>query len=234
MRKYLLFVLVFAGTAIANAQEGSVKPGAGKFSVEVGFSPLGMSRSSQSIYLPMGELTGHYSITNKINVRLGLGVSYAYSSYDNGEDKENGWWYKSSASQTAISLAPGFSYSFGGTKKMTPYAGAEFRFVTTCSKQKQETIDESQTQTNSDYVSSSYGQNLPFNGYGVNLFTGFNYYFVKNIYLGAEVGLGFLYKQDKQGVTKQSDREDVKVEEKRNELGLNLYANPQIRLGWAF
>ena len=238
MRKYLLVVLIFAGAAVTNAQEESFKPGARKFSVEVGFSPLGMGRASQSsIYLPMGELTGFYAISNKFSVRLGLGASFIAYGYDDGEENKWWGWNESINSQTVISFAPGFVYSLKGTKRLTPYVGGEYRFITTCSAKIDKNKDDKRKVINGDEVRNPYDNNSftrPFNGYGANLFTGFNYYFSKNIYVGAEVGLGFMYAQSKKRIVKQTDEDDIESKDKYSSAGFALYANPQLRLGWAF
>ena len=241
MKRHLLAILLFAAATVVNAQEESLKPDAGSFSLEIGFSPFGRG-GNPSIYLPMGNLTGILSVSEKFSVRLGLGLSHFSETYDNGiEQNSDDWWgwYKATASQTVFSIAPGFSYSFKGTKRLTPYVGAEFRFITASTKYEEKERNSRYTELNEyEMEGGIFDGSYPFNGYGLNAFSGFNYYFSKNIYLGAEVGIGFLYMQNKKSVIEMDNNNgSISKEETKEKYGItgfNLYANPQIRLGWAF
>ena len=241
MKKILLITLAIASVFAVktNAQEQeSFKPQAGSFSLEVGFSPLSLAGDNSSVHLPMGNLTGVYSVSDKWGVRLALGISSRKSKLDNCE-KEPEKQMVSTLTQTIFSFAPGFTYSFKGTPKLAPYAGGEFMFATTANKWGLETYEYERINTNGQMMTGGdfYNASRPFNAYGVNLITGFNYYMAKNIYLGIEVGLGAQYTRLKKAEVAEI-RDNITVSEKEkatdSRVGVSLYANPLLRLGWAF
>jgi len=246
MKKILLVMLtvVSASFMTVSAQE-SFKPKAGSFSLEVGFSPLGLLEQDQqsSFYLPQGNLVGIYSISNSWGVRLGLGFASQSIKFDNGEDGDDNVNITRSRNQSVFSLAPGVTYSFKGTNKLSPYVGAEVMFATTSTKNNYRRVgglgndyEETETNVNNfDLVDDFYG--VPFNSFGANLITGFNYYFAKNLYAGVEVGLGIQSMKTKKWKTEAINNDIEETEEgkaKTTGSGALLYANPQIRLGWAF
>ena len=246
MKKILLVMLAVVSASFMNvsAQDSEVlKPADGSFSLEVGFSPFNLGDHS-SITLPAGKITGIYSIGNGWGVRLGLGLATGSFKYDDsGVDGIGNDWEKYSASQTAISFAPGFSYSFAGTRRLSPYIGAELVYSTISNKIKYEEDGYKASITNVDVEDlmdelENEGANLinvqmPQTGIGANAFAGFNYYFSKNIYVGAEVGLGFTSYNYKDMVVKEDNITETESNSyKASEF--KIYANPQIRLGWAF
>ena len=240
MKKMLLVMLAIVSASFMNvsAQELEVlKPKAGSFSLEVGFSPLSLGDNGASVHLPMGNLTGIYSISDKWGVRLALGFSSIKGKWDNGEEDEE-LFESNSYTQTVFSFAPGFTYSFKGTRRLAPYIGGEFQFATASNKFDEKSFDYEFTESNRERLyGGSYEGIYPFNAYGVNLITGFNYYFAKNIYLGVEVGLGVQFMQNKKWKTEELDGLDSDTEESKassSVFAAALYANPQIRLGWAF
>jgi len=244
MKKILLVMLtvVSASFMTVSAQDSEVlKPADGSFSLEVGFSPFNLGDNS-SISLPSGKLTGIYSIRNGWGVRLGVGLATASFKYDDSNvDGIGNYWEKASVSQSAISFAPGFSYSFAGTRRLTPYIGAELVFSTVSNKLKYEEDGYKESVTNlgvEDLEDELEGINflniqVPQTGIGANAFAGFNYYFSKNIYIGAEVGLGFTsYNFKDMKIQENNFKETISSPYKSSEF--KIYANPQIRLGWAF
>ena len=241
MKKILFIMLAIASASFMNvsAQELEVlKPKAGSFSLEVGFSPLSLGDNNASVHLPMGNLTGIYSITDKWGVRLALGFSSTKEKWDNGEEDKD--LYESRTyTQSVFSFAPGFTYSFKGTRRLAPYIGGEFMFATAANKRTWEVDRSESIRINGQMLGGDgyYNGRRPFNAYGVNFITGFNYYVAKNIYLGVEVGLGAQGLKVKKWETKEIE-DNVTVSEKEESsnsgLEISLYANPQIRLGWAF
>ena len=239
MKKILLVVLTIVSASVVsvNAQELEVlKPKAGSFSLEVGFSPLSLAGDNSSVHLPMGNLTGIYSVSDKWGVRLALGFSSIKGDWDNGEEAEDNEVL--TFTQSIFSVAPGFTYSFSGTRRLAPYIGGEFMFASATNKYKEKMADYESIETNGEQIYGNlYGGEFPFTAYGVNLITGFNYYFAKNIYLGIEVGLGMQGVKAKttkfeETIDNVTETEDGKI--KASGLTFSLYANPQIRLGWAF
>jgi hypothetical protein len=221
MKKHLLvLVMTLVSISVINAQE-SYKPEAGSISVEVGFSPF--HSNGDAISLPNGSLTGIYSLSDEIAIRLGLGFARVSESAD---DKNN---TKGSYSETTFLITPGIVYSFAGTAKLAPYIGAQFLIASEGSYGEIEKSSTTTTGTNVDQNGNRFG----FNKFGIGAFTGFNYYFAKNLYIGAEVGLGYLSTSRKDGEVSQNGVA-TKYEDEYSESTIGFYATPALRLGWAF
>jgi len=184
MKKYLVALMMFAVTTAVSAQEESYKPEAGSFGVEVAVSPLwGGVDFQQGLEYDnniAGQFRVSYSLNDKIGVRLGLGFGTSSTNTDNGESGDA--LRKTTNSRTNFSILPGFVYSFEGTTKLTPYVGAEFALGSCSTKNVTEAGKVKTTVTNS-------GNNM-FNTFGFNVFTGFDYFFAKNLYVGVEAGIG--------------------------------------------
>lgn len=214
MKKVLLFAAALFAASFANAQEeqsveatqetasqnvNSNKPAPGSFSMEVAFTPF--TNSDSPVALENGRLNAAYSINEKLGVRLGLGWG-VYSKKT--EQTALGFTVEGKEHTNVISLAPGVVYSFNGTAKMTPYIGGELTF---------------RHSTEYTEVNGEKSAKANYNAVGLQAFTGMNYYFTQNVYVGVEVGVGFNYAKD---------ANDVKT------VSFAPYAQPAIRLGWAF
>lgn len=173
-----------------NANSESVKSD-GALTVEVAFNPF----ASNAAALENNRLNAIYSFSDNMAVRLGLGFG-VNSSKDKDDNK---------TTTTAFSFVPGFVYSFDGTNKFTPYVGAEVGIGTGKTKTK---------------VGSTTDESGKIFEFGVNAFTGMNYYFSKNLYCGVECGIGFGFRKNK----------DTEVKN----MTLAPYAVPAVRFGWAF
>jgi len=224
MKKYLLgFAMLIATTAV-NAQEGSFKPAAGSFNLEVGFNPFTVSQLGQNgFYLQDGQIKAGYAINDNIGVRLGLEFNLLSNKQNNGESGNALIETKNSTS--AITFVPGVTYSFAGTNKLTPYVGAEFLFGTTSNTN---TVTVGSTKT----VTKNYSP--AFNTFGFDIFSGFNFYFAQNLYIGAEVGLGIKSTSYKKSSVETTGSPKVESKDSNKDFSFGFYANPSIRLGWAF
>ncbi|MDR1730401.1 MAG: porin family protein [Prevotellaceae bacterium] len=235
MKKILVTIAVFGATMAISAQETvvnveetvvmapeeSFKPEEGSFAVEVGFAPLQFN----SVSLQGGQLKASYSLNEQLGVRLGVGFGINNEFSDNKEEE----WTKTTNTISEISVTPGVTYSFEGTNKLAPYIGAELLLATTSDK---ETVE-----TKSGYKRVTKNENSPFNTFGLGIFTGFNYYFAKNLYLGVEVGIGAKFKNLKNESDEITENGTTTTEENKSENGsfnFSAYANPALRLGWAF
>ena len=210
MKKILLAIMLVAAVAV-NAQ--GFKPEVGKFGVEVAVSGL------TDVGLQGGKLVGTYSFTDAIGVRLGLGIQSVGTKFDNGEANASKMLLEGSSS--GFIIAPGLVYSFAGTERLTPYVGAEITFSSTSNKSTT-TLGTTETITEN--------ANNPYSKFGFNVFAGFNYYIAKNLYLGAECGLGLAstsYKNEKVTGVAES-----KFERSESTFGVNV--TPALRLGWSF
>lgn len=236
MKKVLLAALLLSSMAI-NAQEAADSTAAteeqnvsnefkvdpGKFMAEIGFSPV--SGTYDDVNLIGGQLRGIYVVSEKIEIKLGLGFGVNKEAAESGVGDT---WSKSTSSTSRLSINPGFNYLFEGTKKLEPYIGAELEFGTTSNKTVNETSTTKITNKN---------QTGGFNTFGLMALTGFNYFFAKNIFVGAEIGLGFGVNVQKGSYTETVT--DGKTEKAENDVEAHTtdfspVVTPTLRLGWAF
>lgn len=237
MRNLLMAaILTIVGFGTLNAQtktlnvtavetsEINYKPGAGSFTLEVGFSPF--NTSNETISLSGGEIKGIYSITDNFGVRLGLGFSKVSSSVEREDANDD--LDKEANSLSEFSLSPGIVYSFNGTSRLTPYVGLDLNFATAGDKV---TYDYETLDTDGVTKNGTVG----YNAFGVNIFSGFNYYFAKNLYIGAEIGFGIASAKDKD-VYVEIDGEDVSTKRQPQSKATvaTVFSAPTLRLGWTF
>lgn len=105
--------------------------------------------------------------------------------------------------ESGFSIRPGFEKHLAGTERLSPYFGAEIVFSSSKTKMTRDTIVVSDfTTTLTDTISNdvtisapwttrSLGTTYGSKTFGVNLIAGMDYYFTKNLSLGAEFGFGF-------------------------------------------
>lgn len=225
MKKHVFILAMVALAATMYAQESYNKPETPKFALEVGFTPL---QTTETITLMGEQIRGTYSINNKIGIRLGLGIASAKANYD---DKQADY-SKESAAISQFSITPGVIYSFIGTNRLTPYVGFELALGTTSNKNTTENrrgnVQVKTVSTNTDGA---------FNTFGANIFSGFNYYFAKNIFVGVEVGFGatnMAVKKQSVKITTDGSTTTHDTDEVVSAFGVGFICNPAIRLGWAF
>ena len=231
MKNLFLSAALFAASVVAvNAQE-SYKPEVGSFGVEVAISPLlgavGLQQGLEFDNNIAGQFKVSYILNDKMAVRLGLGFGKSSSKEDNGE--AGATLYREKRSQTSFSFLPGFTYSFDGTEKLTPYVGAELAIGTCSTKDVYEIGTVKRTYTND-------GGTL-FNTFGFHLFTGFNYFFAQNLYVGVEAGIGFetqKFKIEDEVVTGDPSWSFTKPTDKSSNSAFGFKASPILRLGWYF
>lgn len=235
MKKVFLAVLLLSSMAVSaqeateatSAEEQSVsnefKADQGKFMAEIGFSPASIGYDDANLI--GGQLRGVYVASDKIKIRLGVGFGVNKSASESGIGET---WQKNTSRTSLLTINPGFTYSFAGTPKLEPYIGAELGFGTTASKDVVETTNSKVTSKNIAGV---------FNTFSLAGLTGFNYYFAKNIFIGAEINLGFVVKVQKGTYVERvsegkTEKEESDVEAHTFEFAPNCV--PTLRLGWAF
>ncbi|MDR2120325.1 MAG: porin family protein [Tannerella sp.] len=225
MKKYLIvFVMIAFGAIAGKAQESSVKPKKGSLALETGFSPF--SVSGDNILLHSEQIRAIYSVSDKIGIRIGLGFSAASEISDNGQSSDD--WEKTTGNSTGIAFTPGIVCNFKGTDKLTPYIGGEVIISVSSANSVVERKDYKQTTRN---------EGDRFNSFGVGAFSGFNYYFAKNLYVGAEVNIAFTSKSQKNTVIETTTSGKTETVEPKNEASkatLNTGCTPSLRLGWVF
>lgn len=193
------------------------KGGSDRFGAEVGLS-LG-----NGFNLSGGTLNFNYSLSDETTLRLGFGFNVNKEAGTNAEERDF------HTTNSALSIKPGIVHSFTGTDRLEPYIGAELLFGmgSKCEFNEVEVEDK--------VVETETKSRNPF--FGANAFTGFNFYVAKDLYIGAEVGLGFTVAPETHVVSKDeegkvTDSKDNKAHQHETNIGVNF--NPAIRVGWKF
>jgi len=235
MNKLLVSVAIFAASVVAvNAQESSFKPDAGSVGFEIAFSPLDGAAGFQQGFSfdenVAGQLKLYYYVSDNFAIRLGLGYNAFSMKYDNGESGDD--LRKRSSRYSTYAILPGIVYSFDGTSRFAPYVGAEFGIGSTSLKEVIEMGKIEGTFTNDP----DEGNFL--NTFAFNVFTGFNYFIAKNLFLGVEVGIGYESVSLKDYDEKVTGNPDWKAPEKDKSSSsmsfFGLKTQPMLRLGWFF
>lgn len=211
MKKVILSVAI-ALTAVTGAfaqkQEGGEK------NLEVNFAPLGGSPiGMDGIRLRLFNADG----TGAIRVRIGLGGTNDVTVNTQSRVAAN-------PNKTVIpelydteksfnfSIRPGYEIHFEGTDRLSPYVGAELLFASGSetlirefhgASNSTETVESTSADKWSTWEAERKRGTTTF---GLNAVAGFDYYFVDNLYLGAEIGFGFQTKKHKdQEITLSND-----------------------------
>ena len=229
MKKILVFVMCASlFTATANAQ--TFKQAGGEKNFEVNFAPLGGSPVSiGGIKFRKFNSTGTSAM--RLNVFVG---TMSEKTIDQQADTSGNPELTTKNSSFNISIRPGFEKHMAGTDRLSPYVGAEIAFTLNTSKEVAEgqngdkSINKTTTKNTDGYTA-----------FGANLFCGTDFYFAKNIYLGAEFGFGFNLKSMSDEKVEYSDftpTNPANPEDVRQ--GSTLQLGPTyigtLRLGWLF
>jgi hypothetical protein len=221
--KIVLIALLLVANSVL-----SQKQTAGAQTVELEFAPLG------SEPLKINSLRYRYFKTENTAYRLSLflgGKSKATLGDTTGGVAQT----KSRNSNFDFSIKPGIEKHFSGTAKLSPYYGGELFFGLKNTKDNAEsnwTSDKQKIETKTTKTSKA--------SFGLNVLMGTDFYATEHLYLGAEIGFGFL--TEGLGKTKISyeNAENTGAskpsETKGNTRETNWGPNYQgtIRLGWRF
>ena len=192
-------------------------------SIEVNFTPFGNAG-----VISMNSLNFRRFIESDVAVRMGFSVDRKAWKTDNELVGDDAYVYKQST--FLFGLKPGIEKHLAGTGRLSPYIGAELEI--TFFRSKAEEISGDDTYEISGATDDDLS-NRKYFYFGMGIIAGADYYFSKDIYLGAEVGLGFGTKtygfvDITQGNTTTT------VGDKTRESRIGQYYNPALRLGWKF
>jgi len=176
-----------------------------------------------------------YFVNDNIAVRLQLGLGDGSGNpmseknrfYENADG--TGGEGLQTIKRSAMSLQLGGEYHFVGTQKLSPYAALGINITT--GKQTQSWEDFDGTGYVAGFSRESEGG---YTGFGAQLGLGADFYFVENVYVGLEIGLGihaFNYK-DQEATTKFGGTSNTGVVAGHKETYLSNYST--VRLGWRF
>jgi len=233
MRKKILLIVIFAIISIATFAQKPV--GTNPFSIEGGLTINAMT--GQTFTAP--DLRLRYFINDAISVRLGVmfnsdkTTDYIYGFNDQGsldESKQGSLEIKDFSTQFSL----GGAYHFAQKEKLSPYAGIDFTFLSGSYKKTWEKTD----QNLSAFDENKSGHyKYKYSGFGFMIFTGVDYYFAENIYIGLEIGIGMSNEKDKSSEWSQTVGQTTTTVTTFQTYADSYFGNmfsQMIRLGWRF
>jgi hypothetical protein len=206
MKKMLLMAAFAAASLFANAQDSTtsentdLKSSKGSFATELNFNPFKGNLSFNNV---LNQIKGRYFISSNLALRLGFNVNTIDSNLNYG----NPYGTQSSFSSderksTSFGLNVGIEKHFKGTKRLSPYIGADVFWGTQSAKQ---SLSNSGSTTNvkNGWIESTYYTNGTsylysyrivqgaYTQFGLSAVAGFDFYMAKNFFLGYEFNLGY-------------------------------------------
>ncbi|RAU83942.1 hypothetical protein [Pontibacter arcticus] len=203
----------------------------------------------------INQLKFRYFTTPNLAIRLGFNGNRVNDFSENSTPYgTNPSIYKNERSSTTLGVNLGIEKHFAGTRRLSPYVGADLIIE---NKTSENEITNGQTvrtitggwQTSTFYpANTSYPYNNPsytvysydergFFRYGINLVSGFDFYMAKNFFFGYEVNFGFSQKtlQDLEIKTSNSDNSPIENREVKDtsfSFGPSLMNG--VRVGYVF
>ena len=217
MKHYLITILTIFTCNLVSAQ----KQDNGNYTIEMELAPLG----SEPLKINSIRLRKFTSDNTALRLSTFIGGKRTPSINSAGDVD-----LKSVSSNVDFSIRPGIEKHFDGTSKLSPYIGTELFLGLGSTNQSSESVwgsNQIMTTKTKSRTSSA----------GLNVVCGADYYFSDKIYLGIEMGYGFL--RDGKGsnstkYTNPSDPSMTDLKTKGNSTNLNWGPNYQgtIRLGF--
>lgn len=239
MKKILLSLVVITMvvfSASAHEHDKNYAPSEGDISLEVNFTPLGPSP------IQVDFIQARYFLNSNMAVRLGLLFNYA--SFEDQVQTAGAGTGGSlltenfSSTGSEFGLFAGFEYHFGGTGRLSPYAGLELGIVSESYEHDYSNSDGDRASVSgSDAPPPTLG-NIAQSMFGFSLFAGFDYYIYDGLFLGAEMGLGLssisfddvVFSETPAGGSTTT----ITTENDQSITNFGVVFNPAIRLGWRF
>lgn len=205
----MLLCIAFAITAhYASAQESTsensdFKPEKGSFATELNFNPFKGNLSFNNV---LNQIKGRYFINSQLALRLGINVNSLDSNLNAGNPYGAQASFNSDKRKsTSFGLNLGIEKHFKGTKRLSPYLGADVFWGTKSAKQ-EISNNASTISVKNGWLEVIYYQSLnppyyynsvttiiegAYNRFGVTAVAGFDFYMAKNFFLGYEFNLGY-------------------------------------------
>ncbi len=248
MRCKITLVLIVATISFLNAQDSSdvsaslndvYKQADGNKSFEVNFDPGNIfgSNSGDQFNLFDGGIKFRAFTSEKSAFRAGLDISFLNATdilqqedITNGDEE-----LKGTLSSLSIMLKPGYEKHFGDLARLSPYIGIQGLIgysSSAATEERQNATTVYLVTWRNDPVISGYGSI----DVGVGVFAGVDYYFVKKLYLGIEIGYGVQYSNLlKTKYTNQNNSQSDYEEKNGSVIGIApSLATGNLRLGWTF
>ncbi len=216
MRK-LLFTLASIGALSANAQNKTTttvksynveamkkvvaeiknyKPITGTITAEFGLTG-GLMNTDLALNNNAGLLRFRYFLSNNLAARIGFSVtnkSNTKNFYAPTGLPISGLQGSLVTKNSGITINLGVEKHFKGSDRLSTYVGGDLLVFSSNASEKRENTNTAGTSFQQGFSGNLKGSNASGNassGFGFRLVTGAEYYIVKNVYLGAELGFGF-------------------------------------------
>jgi hypothetical protein len=186
MRKFIIlfFSISLFGNVLAQ------KPIKGERSAEVNLN-FQTGAAAISYDLP-AELRFRYFLQDNVALRLRLGMNASSSKY--AISNPQGTIISEVVSKTGFgfTFAPGIEKHFVGTKKLSPFMGAQIAMSLSGGDRKDVSNSGYANPSNNLVIEGDYYHSKSGSKFALNLggYMGADYYFAEHIYLGAEFGIG--------------------------------------------
>jgi len=232
-------VILFAATALLiGSAQAQFKPAGGDFCIELQFRPLGndiiegtsFEFDLGSTTIPMFGISPRFFVLDNLELKADLLFGTISAKDSPTQDIGNGNVTQTTKTNfVGFGLNLGVNYHFSGTERISPYVGVDLGFYTGSVSQKI---------TNAGFVTGDSGKGKSgLFGLGFNVLTGFNWYIVDGLYLGAEIGLGLAFAKEGKTVNETKiggTTTSTTVDPTSSGIVVGFAANPALRLGWKF
>ncbi|HTD41550.1 MAG TPA: hypothetical protein VK671_13065 [Mucilaginibacter sp.] len=197
MKKTILIMASLFATLGSFAQTTKIdsandlKPNAKSFTTELNVNPL---KGQVNLNNSLNQIKFRYFTSPTVALRLGFNISRIDSVNNvNNPYGTNSFFDNDEKKSTTIGVNLGIEKHFLGTKRLSPYIGADLSIT---NKSSGETLSNNQsttTVTNAWYYSYYSNNTLitqtqqnGYTRYGLNLFTGFDFYIARHFFFGYE------------------------------------------------
>lgn len=233
MKKFFLAAALVAMSATAFAQDEFL-PEKGSISTEVQFNPF----SNNFETFKIDQLKVRYFIGDNQALRFGIGFSFGSDKNDNSTTDVEAW---KKVSNGSFSINLGYEQHFVKRGRIDLYAGAGIGYERTFASSKKYYKDNngfSEAKTNNYYENAAGEYVRAENIFGVDIFTGIDFYVYKGLYVGAELGLNLNFGSTPKISDEVSgtgiDKTKTEYDNKVKTFNFATVCTPALRLGWTF
>ena len=228
--------LLLSTFSYAQDEQETFKQKEGDQTLEINFDPgsiFGSNGGGQFDYLG-GIRYRTFTDTNNA-FRIGVNLSYVKDSDIIQQENNDLVELKRKESKFGISLLGGKEFHFTGTKRLSPFVGYQGLIGYSKTTRK---MDVQPDLTDNDIYTNTWKNPNGNDGFSIGggVFAGFDYYFVKNLYLGVELDFGLAYTKKMNSKFEHGDDNDLDYD---NKNGSAFSISPSLttanlRLGWIF
>jgi hypothetical protein len=219
----LLMCLITINVFGQDEVDNSMKPQSG-VTLAVDFNPFDGAN-----VIGINSLNARYFTSADMAFRLEVGLDYNQDKYDNLLAGDNMYIEKSST--FLFGLRPGIEKHFMGTKRLSPFIGAELVFEMFGAS---ETIEDGSDIIEINGATDDVLTNRKYTQFGLGFIAGTDFYFSQNIYLGVEIGFGFGLKSFGDVKVTQGNTTTSVSDGKTTNLNFGQNFKPSLKLGWRF